>query len=221
MADDVTITSGANSTPPAGTVIATDDVGSKHYQRVKLDGGADGVSAPFESDASTHAITTITYVHHEIHAGSAYSIVDVNDQSINNVWDIQITTPNTTKWAHFFFSFDTESETNWYFYENVTINTPGTAVVAYNANRNSLSASGLVIKSITNTTTANANTDTAVAGATQIYHGISGAGKDGGQHNHGHEIILKQAEDYCIRFIATVAGYVSYHISWYEHTDKS
>jgi hypothetical protein len=36
MADNVTITSGANSTPPAGTVVATDDVGGAHYQVVKI-----------------------------------------------------------------------------------------------------------------------------------------------------------------------------------------
>ena len=42
MADDVTITLNANSTPPDGTVIATDDVGGAHYQRMKLTLGADG-----------------------------------------------------------------------------------------------------------------------------------------------------------------------------------
>lgn len=42
MADDVTIESGANSTPPDGTVIATDDVDGVHYQKVKLALGLDG-----------------------------------------------------------------------------------------------------------------------------------------------------------------------------------
>lgn len=42
MADDVTITKGASSTPPDGTVIATDDVGSVHYQKIKIALGADG-----------------------------------------------------------------------------------------------------------------------------------------------------------------------------------
>ena len=42
MADNVTITNAANSTPPAGTVIATDDVGSAHYQVVKVALGLDG-----------------------------------------------------------------------------------------------------------------------------------------------------------------------------------
>lgn len=40
MADNVAITAGA------GTSIATDDVSSVHYQRIKLDYGADGAAAP-------------------------------------------------------------------------------------------------------------------------------------------------------------------------------
>lgn len=40
MADNVAITAGA------GTSVATDDVGGVHYQRFKLDAGADGASAP-------------------------------------------------------------------------------------------------------------------------------------------------------------------------------
>lgn len=42
MADNVTFTSGANSTPPASTVVATDDIGGAHYQIIKLAIGADG-----------------------------------------------------------------------------------------------------------------------------------------------------------------------------------
>lgn len=42
MADNVTYGSGNNSTPATGTIVATDQVGSNHYQLVKLvDGTAD------------------------------------------------------------------------------------------------------------------------------------------------------------------------------------
>lgn len=40
MADNVPISAGV------GTSVATDDVGGVHYQRIKLDGGADGVATP-------------------------------------------------------------------------------------------------------------------------------------------------------------------------------
>lgn len=45
MADNVPITAGS------GTNIATDDVSSVHYQRIKLDAGGNGVSAPVEDAA--------------------------------------------------------------------------------------------------------------------------------------------------------------------------
>lgn len=46
MADNVTTQTTDLSTLPDATTIATDDVGGAHYQRVKLDVGADGASSP-------------------------------------------------------------------------------------------------------------------------------------------------------------------------------
>jgi hypothetical protein len=172
-------------------------------------------------DESTRAVNTVDYSHHEIHEGSTYEYKEVVDLAINNVRDIQITTPNTTKWGHFTFRFTTESETEWHLYENVTINTPGTSYTPINSNRNSANTSDLTVAYIDNTSAANANADTAVAGATQILHGISGAGRDSGLYSHEHEIILKQNEDYTVRFDASAAGFVDYHLDWYEHTASS
>ena len=183
---------------------------------------ADVVTPATENtDSTTYAFSTIDYVHREVHQGSAYGHVDVQDQTIDHVYDIQITTPNTTKWAHLTFDFNVEKETLYYFYENVAIVTAGTAITPLNRNRNSTNTSGLTLAGITNTTLDNANLDTTVAGATIIEHGIVGAGKkEGGEGSTRHEYILKQNEDYCLRLIATAAGYVNYHIDWYEHTNK-
>jgi hypothetical protein len=49
MADNVDVTEGS------GKTIATDDVGGAQFQKVKLDGGADGVSAPLEAGNGTAA----------------------------------------------------------------------------------------------------------------------------------------------------------------------
>lgn len=46
MPDEVQFVAGAKATPPAGTKIATDTVGGKEIQFVKLDIGADGLSNP-------------------------------------------------------------------------------------------------------------------------------------------------------------------------------
>jgi len=172
-----------------------------------------------QKDDATDALATIEYEHSKIHCGDSYEYSEVKDQTQDHVYDLQITTPNTTKWAHFTFEFDVEAETDWYFYENVAIALAGTAVTPLNHDRNSSNSAGLVVKVITNTTTANANLDTTVAAATTLAHGIAEAGKKvGGQGASRHEWILKQNEDYCIRWIATAAGHVSWHLDWYELT---
>lgn len=190
---------------------------SKSYAK---DGANVVTFATEQKDVATDDLATIAYEHHEIHCGDSYGYSEVKDQTQNHVYDIQITTPNTTKWIHMTGTFDVESETDWYFYENVNIILAGTAVTPLNHDRNSTNSSGLIIKVITNTTTGNANADTAVAAATILLHGIAGAGKKvGGQGGQRNEFILKQNEDYCLRFIATTAGYVSFRLTWYEHAN--
>jgi len=203
-----------------GMTVANDVPGvSSKYKQTKI---VDGIQAgQARLDASTEALEVISYVHHEVHAGNMFEYTVATDLALNNVWDVQITTPNTTKWAHMTGWFQTESETNWWLWENVTINTPGTAVTEINCNRNSTTTATTTLASITNTSLANANSDTAVAGATELMSGISGAGKDSGSGPDREEIILKQNEDYSFRFEAAAAGYVSLHLIWYEHTDRN
>jgi hypothetical protein len=50
MSDNVRITQNANSTPPDGTVIATDDVSGVQYQIMKLATGGDGEANLISSD---------------------------------------------------------------------------------------------------------------------------------------------------------------------------
>ncbi len=183
--------------------------------------GVNKISGKDGIDSATNTLQFISYEHHEIHSGSHFTVADVVDLSINNVFDIQITTPNTTKWTHFTFQLTTEAETEWHFYEGVTINTAGTAEMVYNNDRNSANASTLVVNGITNTNLANANADTAVAAATDLLHGISGAGRTAGADTREREIILKQNTIYSLRFIATAAGYIDYTLEWYEHTNKN
>ena len=172
-------------------------------------------------DSATWAFKTIDYAHHEIHGGDHYNVRRYKDQTIDHVYDIQITTPNTTKWSHFTYEFETENETLWHFYRNPTIVLAGTAVTPVNSDHNSTNTAALVVKLITNTTLADANLDTTVAAATLIAEGISGSGKkESGIASSRDEAILKQNEDYCLRFIATAAGYVNFHLDWYEHTNK-
>lgn len=216
----VNVTANIKNSPVALTadpILApgTNSVGFFGINEVKKVSGKDGV------DSSTNTLQIIEYEHHEIHGGSHYFIDDFVDLSINNVSDIQITTPNTTKWLHFTFKIDSESETLWELYENVTINTAGTTLNPMNNNRNSSNTSGATFAQITNGSTALANADTAVAGATLLRRGEIGAGKDSGNESRAREIILKQNTSYTLRLTAVTAGYVDYSFNWYEHTDKN
>lgn len=180
----------------------------------------DGSDNPAEVDDSTHTLQTITYEHHEIHSGSHYYIEDVQALSLNNVLDVQFTTTDTTKWAHFLFLINCESEIEWYIYEGATINTAGATLTPHNNNRNSANTSDMTIANILNSNISNANADTPIAGALEIAHGAVGSGKDSGIIGRDKEIILKQNTTYCMRAIAIKDGYVNFLMEWYEYTNK-
>jgi hypothetical protein len=173
-------------------------------------------------DSATNTLQVIDYDHHEIHSGSAYFVSDVADLAINNVYDVQFQTPDTTKWIHFTFLLDAENETEWYVYEDVTFTVTGTTITPFNNNRNSANTSGTIIYQQSNTSLANANADTNITGSTTLLHGIIGSGRNShGADERGDEVILKQNTKYCFRAIATVAGYIDFDMDWYEHTNKT
>lgn len=171
-------------------------------------------------DSSTRALPTLTYVHHEIRAGDHFKVHNVVDIAINTVYDVLITTPNTTKYAHFFFSIDPENECEWYFYRNVSASVTGTTIAAYNSNHNSSTTNTTTLKGFASNSVASANLKVHSTGSTQIYHGIIGSKTlRGGEHGHDDEDMLQQNKKYLLRFIANAAGYINYHLDWYEHTD--
>ena len=172
-------------------------------------------------DGSTETLQMIEYEHHEIHSGSHFFVHGVVDLSINEVYDIRITTQNTSKEAHFLYHILTDSKTDIYMYEGVQIAAAGTNIPIYNNNRNLPTNSILLFSGILNTSTALANEDTLLAGSTAITHRKSGDGKEGGVVDRSDELILKRGTVYCKRFIATAAGYINWKFQWYEHTPKN
>ncbi len=63
--------------------------------------GVDYVTGKSGIDASTEALETINYEHHEIHSGSHYYIEGHITLANGGVLYTKIETPNTNKWAHF------------------------------------------------------------------------------------------------------------------------
>lgn len=173
-------------------------------------------------DAATNALQAVDSTLHQVHAGNAYLIRSFEVLADSGVFDIQITTPNTTKWAHFSFSLIAEHTTTWEFYENVTINVAGTTIPAINRNRNSANTTGLTIKGISNTSTANANSDTAISSATLLAKGFADQWiKHAGINHSEFEIILDQNKKYTLRFTdgGWTANDLNFHLDWYEFTD--
>ena len=90
MADNVTITHKANSTPPDGTIVATDQVGTAHIQRVKLDVGGGGLSVPVVgqlplADGLTIAKGEVAG-HSIVHKFGAAPDFDTTDNEVT-IWD--------------------------------------------------------------------------------------------------------------------------------------
>jgi len=184
--------------------------------------GIDYVAGQSGVDASTETLQTIEYEHHEIHAGSHYFVSGYVDLSINHVLQFTWQMPNTAKWIHWRWKIATKSETLWQVYEGGTIsNALANAVTPLNSNRNSSNTSGTVMRYEDHANLAGANTDVDVSGALLLKSGISGSGKDNGEASREYELIMKQNTLYVMRATATAAGYISFDMEWYEHTDKN
>jgi len=182
-------------------------------------------------DASTHSIQTVDYAHHEIHGGSGWDISEKADLPADDFLDVRITTAAGTKYVHLTIEYHSEDETEWWLYEDVDLDTAhgaGGDVVDLTPrnHRRPSGDSGTIITAsyIINTNLANADADTDTTdGAILLAHGQQGAGRNkpstGGSRE---EWILAPDEDYTLRFedIGGSAGYVAFHLDWYEHTDK-
>ena len=180
----------------------------------------DPAGIPAEVDNSTHTLQTITYEHHEIHSGSHYFIGRASSLALSAVLDVQVQTPNTTKWSHLTFQLQCSAETAWWIYEDVSFTLTGSTLTPYNNNRNSANTSGTIFYQIANASVALANADTNITGSTLLIQGVIGDGREGGQDERSKELILKQNTKYLFRAESLSAGQVGYNIEWYEHTDK-
>jgi hypothetical protein len=174
-------------------------------------------------DSTTKAEMVIDYAHHEIHSGSHFFVVGYQDLSINQVLDFTWVMPSGTKWTHWVWDLSTQSETLWLIYEGaVATNALANAVTPLNSDRNNVTdTSGTTMKYEVHADLTAANVDTNVTGATLIKSGISGTGKGGnGVAGRDSEIILKANTIYCLRAVATAAGFINFDMEWYEHTNS-
>ena len=168
-------------------------------------------------DASTHAIETISYEHHELHGGSAYSIgISTTDLGAETGDQLQFTftTPNTAKWCHMLCNAYGSGEIYYTMREAPTGGmTGGTSVTPLNRNRNSSNVSIL---------TDMKKGATAATGGTLLDEQYVGAGTNriAGNTRGTQEWVLKANTIYAFRVYDTSAIQAYLHLDWYEHTDK-
>jgi len=168
-------------------------------------------------DKSSGSLQVIDYAHHEIHGGSSFVVSDVDldvDAAGPKYW--RITTPNTTKWAHFTGSLAASGAGTIEFFENPTLTGAGTGLTAYNRNRNSATAATLVVAY-----DATASADGTRIFLTRVSSGGIPARDTGGSIDVRSEFILKQNEDYLLKFTADADNTkVWVTFEWYEHANK-
>lgn len=174
------------------------------------------VYSAFGKDLVTESINVVNYPHHEIHAGNAFEATDYDgDVDIAGPKYWSIVTPNTTKWAHFTFFLFAEAGGTVEFFETPTTPSGGSALTAYNRNRNSATTSGLTIR----------YNRSVVADGTRIGLGRTGtsgnpAKATGGSVETRGEIILKQNTEYIIKYTTDADNNkVWLVLDWYEHTN--
>ena len=187
----------------------------KYYQNrgwIKI---GDGTRSP-TYDTTTHATNIIEYEHHEVHSGSFFRIHINKDVANGGTFNVCFTTPNTTKWLHLTFGIESELECQTEVYEDITSFTGGTGITPLNANRNSLTASGVTDMAYDATPTAGS--------PVLLDMRVIGSGKNqGGGTRSSNEWILKQGKIYYVNITNQATGAtneVNIDLEWYEHTNK-
>jgi hypothetical protein len=169
-------------------------------------------------DLSTEALNTVTYEHHEIHAGSHFYVCGFQVVSASASIDFTVQTPNTTKWAHMTFEVEGTTQTEFLVYEGVTAS-GGVSALPMNNDRNSSKTSDLILK-VGETITV---LGTLIFSQSKGFEGTAPArASSEGIVSREREIILKQNTKYLFRIRSLGAGNViSYCGEWYEHTNRS
>ena len=179
---------------------------------------SDTVVKNFRIDASTEALMTITYAHHETHAGSHFNYRDAYPLAKLGVVEHLFITPDTTKWAHMIFGIETTGgQVDVEIFEAPTVTANGTLESVINRNRNSVAVN----------TTLLYHAPTVTADGTpmslQTYGSSSKAKSLGGGSRDSEEIVLKQNTLYLVRTTEqnVDVSIVNIDFDWYEHTDRN
>ena len=154
----------------------------------------------------TNQLRTIEIEHHEIHEGESFSAVYQATKDDAETLDLQITTP-ATEYLHSVLEASSTLEAEVALYEAPTTS-GGTAVTAYNRNRNSQNVAAATV----------AHTPTVSAVGTLLAATTIGTGKSVGGNLRGiSEWILKPSTKYLLRITSGSNGnIITATLDWYR-----
>lgn len=168
---------------------------------------------PVRLDKATNALVTIDYGHHEAHDGDCFYYHDVISLSGTSGQDYLLTTPDTTKYAHFGLEIDYNDGSGTTEIFESADRTGTTLQTSFNRERNTGGAATMTIHK----STSGGTTD-----GTRIFWKRVGSGKtSGGTVGTAEERILKRNTKYVLRVYnnAATTNNVTVVIRWYEHTN--
>ena len=165
-------------------------------------------------DNTTGDFTVISREHHEVHEGSSFRYFDSVTLGSAGTQVYLITTPNTTKWAHFTFTIDGTAVTSFDIYEGAD-RTGTTLQTVFNANRNSIKTATIAVHKDISAGTTDGTVFIKYASGT-----ASNQSRSSSSAEFNSEWILKQNTKYLIRITSGTAGNLcNIMLNWYEHTD--
>lgn len=179
-------------------------------------GGSSGLP-----DQSTHATMTIDYFHHEVHQGAAYEIDGFATLASGATRAVVLWSPVSSKETHVFYAVSSTNLTEVSIIEGIQCIGTGATPYYYNHHRRSGNTSHLTAISLNPPRAFTAgsgvtlkSTKFGTAGSVQKQSVGGGAGSQ-------NEIIMASGTTYVLYIVSGAAdNYVSYSVSWYEHTPK-
>lgn len=169
---------------------------------------------PHQIDKTTDCNSNLDIEHDKVHSGNCYYHTYVAEVDAASTMDRFVITPNTTRWAHLFWTIESQGLITADFSEAATGATR--AVTSYNRNRN---------YAATNTTGVHEPNDEAAVAGTIIWSWTEGTtgptrGRTPGLIRSSGELVLKQNTKYLMQITSGVNdNNISLYLTWYEHTN--
>lgn len=174
----------------------------------------------FKKDPINDSMITNEVEHFQIHNQTHYFVSELVTLAVSATAGWLFTTPNTASGIEIHLLEEVRSSLNGglFVYENASITSAGTTLTALNSDRGSANVTSAEVQSLTvgtNITTTGFGTliDSQVIGT----DGATPNGDRGGFFDRSQELILKQNEEYFIRYLSeSASNRVSIKFNWYE-----